>query len=608
MSPVYTRSKPLKSVLATFGLIGSLSVLLSACFILPGWQSNPELSVFWAEDFTSFNQAKYYQSGNCLSLDDAGGWIQLTTDSAYCASRLFFDTPTLIDEFTAEFDFRIRAGTGSGADGFTFAFLERCDYAPAGANPVVGSGKWLGIEGASGFSVEFDTYCNYESDPNYANHIAVVRDSVMNHLLAVESPNLEDEAWHHAQVTFERGEIWIYLDGELVTRGVVPDFVPYEGFFGFTAATGEHTSTHEIDNISVKLQAVLPVHNDSSVLLLVDENLRSEISDKLSRYIHDVESAYPEENLGIDYIDASDATSIRATILSWRNHSDDRAHGVILVGNLPCAVWEFPWGEICPLPLYYEDLDGSFSDTDGNGLLDFHNWDAHEAPDVWVAYMPGYGTTAGQSISQYLDKLHDYYAGVGVYADLGSEALLYVSDDWAGPSDTCVSDVFDALANWLSVTRVCGNTSASGFESHITSGIQQVVDLWVHSSSEEHFFDEGSCSRTAIQSLSERGGILTILWGCHAGDFLESHNRSIAQAYIFGNSAGLVSVAAVRSIGTEYQQYFIEAASKGPIGEAYKAWLDHVYSQALIASRFPDDDVNRFVWDFVLFGDPFLTL
>jgi len=608
MSPVNTRSKYPKRILGTLSLIGSLLLLVTACFMLPGWQSDPDLSVFWLEDFTSLNQARYFQSGNCLSLDSADGWIQLTTDSAYCASRLFFDTSTLIDEFTAEFDFRIRTGSGSGADGFTFAFVESYDYPAVGANPVAGSGKWLGIEGASGCAVEFDTYYNSESDPDFDNHVAVIRDSVTNHLLVAESPNLEDGAWHHVQVVFDMGEIWIYLDGDLVASGVVPDFAPFEGFLGFTAATGGHTSTHEIDNVRVELQAVLPSHIESSVLLLVDEDLRSELSGKLSRYIHDVESEYPDERLEVDYIAASSATSVRATIQSWYNHSDDRAHGVILVGDLPCAVWEFPWGEVCPLPLYYEDLDGGFSDTDGNGSLDYHNWGANDAPDVWLAYMPGYGTTAGQSISQYLDKLHDYYAEAGVYADRSNEALLYVSDDWATPPDACVPDVFDALASWLSVARVCGNTSTNGFENHITSGIWQVVDLWVHSSSEEHFFDNGSCSRTDIRSLSERGGILTILWGCHAGDFLESGNRSIAQAYVFGDSVGLASVAAVRSIGTEYQQYFIEAASEGTIGDAYKAWLDHAYSQTLIATRFPEDDVDRFVWDFVLFGDPFLAL
>lgn len=374
-------------------------------------------------------------------------------------------------------------------------------------------------------------------------------------------------------------------------------------------AGGQRSTTIAVGNMYHRITQEAGYPPESSVLVLVKTDLCNELSSELARYVEDVTTKYLGTRLEIACTQGQTHFAIRSQIQEWYASHEKTAEGVILIGDLPTATWEFPWGEVCPLPLYYEDLDGEFSDQDGNGHLDYHAWGDEDAPQIWAAYVPGYGSSVGESIRRYLDKLHTYYEGTAPYTNLRPDTLLYVADEWVPSEGNCLPDLTTSMLDAkMSLTRICGGTSATDYAHQLENNLWAVADLWCHSSSEEHFLDEGSYSRASIASLDQaNGAILTILWGSHAGDFLESENRSIAQAYVFGQSVGLASVSAVRSIGTEYQELFFGALKQGTIGDAYKTWLDYVYSQALIAQRFPDDNINRFVWDFIFYGDPFVS-
>ncbi|MGA1793914.1 MAG: PA14 domain-containing protein, partial [Thermoplasmatota archaeon] len=57
------------------------------------------------------------------------------------------------------------------------------------------------------------------------------------------------------------------------------------------------------------------------------------------------------------------------------------------------AIWELIHDtsrEPCPLPMFYEDLDATFEDTDHNGLYDTRYWGDNDGPEIWVSnwFMP----------------------------------------------------------------------------------------------------------------------------------------------------------------------------------------------------------------------------
>ena len=98
--------------------------------------------------------------------DAAGSWqvngtatttsngFQLTDTGAGEAGSVFWSDALSSNAITAEFDLSI--GSGSGADGLTFAFANPA----SGAGAVGASGGGLGFSGIGGIAVAFDTYQN----------------------------------------------------------------------------------------------------------------------------------------------------------------------------------------------------------------------------------------------------------------------------------------------------------------------------------------------------------------------------------------------------------------------------------------------------------------
>ncbi|MCX6094884.1 MAG: chitobiase/beta-hexosaminidase C-terminal domain-containing protein [Candidatus Bipolaricaulota bacterium] len=365
------------------------------------------------------------------------------------------------------------------------------------------------------------------------------------------------------------------------------------------------------------------------VILVVAEETLNQLGAEIDQYMSNVQGANPLLHLWLlGSPPAETAESLRAKLVEEWTYWGGDLSGVILIGDLPTAEWKFSSGEVCPLPLYYEDLDGEFSDTDQDGYLDTHQWGANEGPEIWVAYirgMPLWGSDPQEakywSLKWFFTKSHWYYAGSDPYEGILPDALLYVATDWAGSSaaksqyfslpdaagGNCLSSLYDELMKRFNTSRQCGGTSVDDYIAKLTSEPRAFVDVWTHTSPWQHYFDDGSMLDSSLLASIGTAGLLTMIWGCHAGDFIEGEDLTLAQAYVFAEPLGLASVAAVRSIGTEYQEVFVQGLD-GTAGEAFKGWLDYVYDKNRIQARFPQDDIDRFVWDFILFGDPFLRL
>ncbi len=130
------------------------------------------------------------------------------------------------------------------------------------------------------------------------------------------------------------------------------------------------------------------VELEQRVALLVDEAVHPYISERLARYESDVNSRMP-----VDFLEVTGSWSTPEAVRGeltrlWR---DEGISGAILVGHPPFAMWEFDRGEdgieYCPIPIFYEDLDGDFGDTDNDGYYDHHYWGENDGPEIWVSFM-----------------------------------------------------------------------------------------------------------------------------------------------------------------------------------------------------------------------------
>ena len=334
--------------------------------------------------------------------------------------------------------------------------------------------------------------------------------------------------------------------------------------------------------------------------IIVDEAIASDIEANLNRYVKDVESIYGIEILQYNKT-WSDSIHLRAFIQDLYNDFD--IDGVILVGDLPYALWEFPWGEICPLPFYYADMDGTFEDRDSNGIFDHYDPGLNEGPEIWVSWMRPDSDNVVSSLNDYLEKCHNYYCGNIRYQD---KALVCIDKDWGGAVAPITADL---LQLYPEVVSIGGPGISVSPEQYVRKYVNwyEITDVWSHSSSSAHYFSGGLLPGSEIKLLSG-GSKLTLIWGCHAGDFHETPVSNLAVSYVFDNSFGLASIAATRSIGIAYHEAVFHSLSSGRIlGDAFFDWLTLVYDESFIETRFPEDDVNRFMWDFILIGNPFMV-
>ena len=96
-----------------------------------------------------------------------------------------------------------------------------------------------------------------------------------------------------------------------------------------------------------------------NVGIIVGNTLYSQIESRLSTYMNDVENNFGDVSMNLYTGDWDSPESLRAFIAD--KYSSDNLTGVVLVGLLPYAMWEWTRNpqdeEVCPIPIFYEDLD-----------------------------------------------------------------------------------------------------------------------------------------------------------------------------------------------------------------------------------------------------------
>ena len=180
--------------------------------------------------------------------DERNGYVVLTsaTNGQVGIIWLNYDIyPPFIVEF------KYKAGGGTGADGLVFMFLKKRDYTPAG-------GGWLGFEGninnrinpVPGYGVEFDNYYNREFNDPSSGHIALIKDTVRNHLIYKNDRRVEDNRWHNVRVEVGDNYVKVYVDNQIVFNWEGYLDTTYGGL-GFAASTGGANNWHIIDDVKV---------------------------------------------------------------------------------------------------------------------------------------------------------------------------------------------------------------------------------------------------------------------------------------------------------------------------------------------------------------------
>jgi hypothetical protein len=236
--------------------------------------------------------------------------------------------------------------------------------------------------------------------------------------------------------------------------------------------------------------------------ILVDRDLYPDIKASLDTYQSDlIREGYTPF---LDTVTGGTPPDIK----SWvQTQYDNGARGALFIGDITAA-WADVSGDTFPSDLYYMDLNGTWNDTDNDGVYETHT--GHQAPELYVARLYAttltYNTEAAM-INQYFAKDHAYRTGTLTEPWRGLE---YVEEDWYD-MDVNLDNIYTD-----NVTRYDYGyfTTAADYLNQMDLG-QHYVQVCVHSYSGVHYFstrptESAAYGHTYVYSPTTRPAVLLL--------------------------------------------------------------------------------------------------
>jgi hypothetical protein len=243
----------------------------------------------------------------------------------------------------------------------------------------------------------------------------------------------------------------------------------------------EYLSQHPLSPAAIKpitTQKIGAQLKGQKINLLINEDIYPDITSSISQYISDIELlGYSPE---IYSIKGGTPEIIKLWI---KGQYQSGSTGIVMIGDI-IAAWAEISGSQFPCDLYYMDLDGTWTDSNGDGIYDKHESGSGDmAPEIYVGRIYAssltYETDAVM-LNDYFSKVHRYRIGTLTQPWHGLE---YVEEDWY------TMDVFLDYIYGEDVDRYDYGyfTTGQDYLERITEG-HHFVQVCAHSYSGGHHF------------------------------------------------------------------------------------------------------------------------
>jgi hypothetical protein len=301
--------------------------------------------------------------------------------------------------------------------------------------------------------------------------------------------------------------------------------------------------------------------------IVVNRNIYDALSAELDTFTNDLVAA--GYTVQLDTISGMSHTALRS-------HLAGILHlvGAIFVGELPVAWFEtngFGNWEEFPHDIYFSDLDGSYLDSDVDGIYDNHY--GSTAPEIWVGRIYARNLTWDSEINllkNYFRKNHDYRVNGSALQQRG---LSFVDDDWSYWGNCYLNLVYSNIV----VVNSNYQTTAANYRSHLDLGYEW-IHLCAHSSPWGHTFlygtsgYRGTVFNYEVFSLEPAGHFYN-LFACSGTRFVEENHS--AGWYIFQDPYGLLAIGSTKTGSMLYFDDFYGPLGQQNlcIGDAFKSWF-----------------------------------
>ena len=341
---------------------------------------------------------------------------------------------------------------------------------------------------------------------------------------------------------------------------------------------------------------------DRIAILLREPTLRS-LAEPLRTYITDVEQRFPAK-LQIVAADWKTPEQVRAAIKDL--HEKQHISGVILVGAMP--MHRFYMHEFAnPNPLFYEDFDLKFSDTNNDGFDD--SYQGEPKLKVWVANLRSSVNATDDDIAtleMFLAKTHAYYHAEQA---LKPRALALSGSDWPDGGTWFKDHVGDKLLNTGATSvlesKACTlKSAAKELEEHNYT----LTYIQIHSNWNAQSTEDGDLTAEQVAQFKS-GSLITINHGCSTGNWMhneaEKTSPNMAMSFVFGRNIGQAVVAQVRTGMIYDQEALYEGLDAGDyLGKAYFKTKQKAERQFMNGDHTPGDIVSGVL----MIGNPFVQI
>jgi hypothetical protein len=307
-------------------------------------------------------------------------------------------------------------------------------------------------------------------------------------------------------------------------------------------------------------------------IILVDNyDLMTNIYTELVRYKNDVIATGYDAEIWYYYSGSPAPESIR----DWLQTQEPFV-GCLLIGDLSSAWFELG-SDSWPIDLFFMDLDGTWTDSDTDGLYDSHTGDVE--PEIFVARLKAdnlflSGSTEVGLLKNYFDKNHKYRHYLITQPKRG---LMYVDDDWVPWADDW-NDALGFVYKPTTLVKDRDTTIDTDYENRLGQRYDW-IQVCAHSWPGGHHFKntagwDGYTYNTEIKAI-DPDAFFYNLFACSATRF--TTNDYLGGWYIFTNTYGLTAIGSTKSGSMlEFDDFYRPIAQGNTIGNAFLQWFKEV--------------------------------
>lgn len=335
-------------------------------------------------------------------------------------------------------------------------------------------------------------------------------------------------------------------------------------------------------------------------LIIAENSICDTLINELRTYSEDVHAIY---GYGIYLVSLENATAaqLRSLIISYQNN----LCGVLLVGDVGEAWYEIDqdpltgYYEKWPCDLYFMDLDGTWTDSDNNGIFDGHS--GNQNPDIFLARLSTVGLSGLGSesalIKRQLSKSHDFWWKSSFQSP--ETALNYVGQNINFcPNGQYLYPVF-ASHNYVDIRYNNYPISSTDFLTRLNSGNYGLTHLVCHSTTTSHEITRaGQNVQTSDVINNTSGNYAIILFCCYACYWKSSQPYYLGGAHLFNLGKTMAVIGTTKESALGGASFLYSAFPAQNLGNAYLHWWTEINGE----THTPDNVCDHY--GITLLGDP----